>query len=232
MACGNYKEYCESEFYRPEYMEPPLSSEEKKERETAKILTRYAWISVLLFLSCVAGGTLLRWMNEKYLESSAKNEAFAYEADTKEHRPGEEFPIQDLILAVGEARTLIGPGISRPELEEGWNLPGGKKLVVVKITERSGDPEAELSSLSELYIQWGDAYYCQADSWDAGDLEMLALEEYFFEDRESGKPERWAAFVVDEEAQRFVLCLEERSGRYLERIRTIHQVPVSLQEGD
>ncbi|MCI8334108.1 MAG: hypothetical protein HFH25_05950 [Lachnospiraceae bacterium] len=233
MACGNYKEYCESELYRPQYLESVLSDAEKAEREETRALSRYALIAALVFTACVTAGTLLGQLSEIYVDYAARKQAFAYEADLEEHGTGEEFPLQGLLLTVGEARTLMGPGIPMQDLKEELMLPEGKKLVAVKITGECKDPLAGQMKLKELYIQCGEDYYCQLDYQGLEIYEEAfgtpALTEDSFEDGEPGKVERWASFVVDEEVEGFTLCLEERSGRYLERIQAIHQVPVRLE---
>ncbi|MCI8374145.1 MAG: hypothetical protein HFI29_01725 [Lachnospiraceae bacterium] len=199
-------------------------------RETKKISSRgstiFLIVSILIFLTVVFGLTAFAFLYSQGQEKSLQREVVESEADHRTHTTGESFSFQAMTLTVEEA-WVVGEGYKTDE-----GLAKGKKLVAVRLLGESDGEWSDENELSDAYIRHDGFCYLQIPSYEAFDYEELYGIELFGKYALCGarECEGCLVFWLDEDAEEFTLCLEEREGENLAFIRTIHSIEIKLEE--
>lgn len=202
------------------------SAQESKEEDTGqkqgktKGSFRFFAVSFAIFLAVNIGGSMFTALMAEGQEHKLKEDIMETEAEICKHAMGESFSIQGMTLSVTDACVLT---------EE-----KAKKLVAVKLSGKSNGKWSEENQLSEAYIRCNDFCYWQIanDEFEKeyGDKYPIRLFGRY-ELCESLEAEGWITFWLDEEEEKFTLCLEEREDVNLAVIRAIHQIEIQLKEG-
>lgn len=202
------------------------SAQESKEEDTGQKQGKtkgsflFFAVSFAIFLAVNIGGPMFTALMVEGQERKLKEEIMGTEAAICEHAIGEPFPFQGMTFAVTDARVLTKEGT--------------KKLAAVKLSGKSNGKWSEENQLSEAYICYNDYCYWQIanDEFEKeyGDKYPIHLFGRY-ELCESLEAEGWIVFWLDEEEEKFTLCLEEREDVNLVVIRAIHQIEIQLKEG-
>lgn len=234
---GGYRhsEYTYSDYEEQEsvYGEPKASSESvyvqpiAEERKSGRGSTIFLIVSIVICVLVSCGGTALGMLYSKSQVKKLQKEVVETPVEQVENSLGEAFLFQGMELTVEEAWTLDASWETNPDLLE------GEKLVAVRLSGKSDGEWADKNQLSDAYIRCGGRFYWQIPTYD---FEEYA-EQYgirLFERYDlcgTAETEGCLVFCLDEDAQSFTLCLEERTDKNLVFIQTIHSIEIYLDGG-
>lgn len=201
----------------------PAAGEKKSSRGS----TIFLIVSIVICILVTCGGTALSVLYSKSQVRKLQKEVVEAPVEQAENSLGEAFLFQGMELTVEEAWTLDASWETNPDMAE------GEKLVAVRISGKSDGEWAERNQLSNAYIRYHDRFYWQIPTYDFSEY----AEQYgirLFERYElcgAAESEGCLIFCLDEDAQDFTLCLEERVDKNLIFIQTIHSIEIHLDGG-
>ncbi len=214
---GTFDDFTGSVYARP--------TEEKK--KSGRGSTIFLIVSIVICVLISFGGTSMSVLYSKSQVKKLQMEVVEAPADWEEHVPGETFSFQGMELTVDEAWTLDADWETNPELLE------GEKLVAVRLSGKSDGEWADRNQLSNAYIHCDGRFYWQIPAYEFREYTeqygIRLFERYDLCGAEES--EGCLVFCLDESAQEFTLCLEERVDENLIFIQTIHSIDIHLDGG-
>lgn len=199
----------------------------EEKRKSGRGSTLFLIVSIVIFVLVSVGGTALSMLYRKSQEKKLQEEVVEARADRVEHILGEPFSFQGMELTVEQVWTLDTGHAANPDLAE------EEKLVAVRLSGKSDGEWADRNQLSNAYIRCRDRFCWQIPAYEFRDYteqyEIRLFERYDL--CGAAESEGCLVFCLDEDAQEFTLCLEERAGENLIFIQTIHSIDIRLDGG-
>lgn len=177
-------------------------------------------VSFAIFLAVNLCGAVFNAVMVERQEDNLKNYIIKTDPAVCEHIMGESFSFQGMTLAVTDVCVLS---------ETEWE----KKLVAVKLSGTSNGKWSGENQLLEAYICYNGYCYWQIanDEFEEEYGDKYPIHPFGrYELCESLEAEGWITFWLDDEEEKFTLCLEEREDVNLVVIRAIHKIEIRLEE--